>query len=296
VDGRRGRRAGAPLSAVVPGSRQEQRAAAKRRRARRGALIASLSTVVFFGVVLALLMTAPGWPTFREVFLDWGDFKDALPDLLRGFWLDIKLFLIVEACVLVLALTIALVRSTRTPALFPLRLIATVFTDVMRGLPVVLLVYAIGFGVPTLALDGLPTDPLVLGGVGLTLAYSGYVAEVFRSGIQSVHPSQTAGALALGLTRAQAMRHVILPQAIRRVIPPLLNDFIALQKDVALVSFLGPIEAFRVAQIDASSKFIFTPIVGAGLLYLCVTIPMTRWTDHLQTRERRIRGVAEVSA
>jgi polar amino acid transport system permease protein len=295
VDGRRGRRAGAVLS-LAPGTRQAQRAAAQRRRARRGALIATLSTVVFAAVVLGALISAPGWGEFKEVFLSWKDFKDALPDLLKGFWLDIKLFVIVECCVLVLALVIALVRSTRTPALFPLRLVATVFTDVMRGLPVVLLVYTIGFGVPTLALDGLPTDPLVLGGIGLTLAYSGYVAEVFRSGISSVHPSQTAGALALGLTRAQAMRHVILPQAIRRVIPPLLNDFIALQKDVALVSFLGPIEAFRVGQIEASANFVFTPLVAAGLLYLCVTIPMTRWVDYLQNRERRIRGVAEVSA
>ena len=214
MDGRRGRRAGAPLSAVV--SRQEERAAAKRRRARRGALVAAASTIVFFGAAIALLVSAPGWPEVKEVFLSWRDFKDALPDLLKGFWLDIKLFVIVEACVLVLGMAIALVRSTRTPALFPLRLVATAFTDVMRGLPVVLLVYAIGFGVPTLALDGLPTDPLVLGGIGLTLAYSGYVAEVFRSGIQSVHPSQMAGALALGLTRAQAMRHELRPQASRR--------------------------------------------------------------------------------
>ncbi len=290
MDGRRGGRAGAVLT------RQEERAAAKRRRARRGALIATASTVVFFGALVALVVSAPGWGEFRDVFLSWSDFKNALPDLLKGFWLDVKLFVICEACVLVLALAVALVRSTRSPALFPLRLVSMVFTDVMRGLPVVLLVYTIGFGVPTLDVDGLPTDPLVLGGVGLTLAYSGYVAEVFRSGIQSVHPSQTAGALALGLTRAQAMRHVILPQAIRRVVPPLLNDFIALQKDVALVSFLGPIEAFRVGQIEASSNFIFTPLVGAGLLYLCVTIPMTRWVDHLQSREQRVRGVAEVSA
>lgn len=296
MDGRRGRRAGAVLSTGAPGSRQAERAAAKRRADRRGALIAAVSTVVFFGVVGALVVSAPGWGEFKEVFLSWSDFKDALPDLLKGFWLDIKLFVIVEACVLVLALAIALVRSTRTPALFPVRLVATVFTDVMRGLPVVLLVYTIGFGVPTLDLEGFPTDPLVLGGIGLTLAYSGYVAEVFRSGISSVHPSQMAGALALGLTRAQAMRHVVLPQAIRRVIPPLLNDFIALQKDVALVSFLGPIEAFRVGQIEASANFVFTPLVAAGLLYLCVTIPMTRWVDHLQNRERRIRGVAEVSA
>jgi polar amino acid transport system permease protein len=291
VDGRGGRRAGAALS----GSRQQERAAAKRRRARRGAAISALSTAVVFGVLIALLTSAPGWGEVKSVFFDWGDFKDAFPDLIKGFWLDIKLFLIVEACVLTLALLVALARSTRAPALFPLRLVSGVFTDVMRGLPVVLLVYTIGFGVPTLGLSGLPTDPLVLGGIALTLAYSGYVAEVYRSGIDSVHPSQMAGALALGLTRTQALRHVILPQAIRRVVPPLMNDFIALQKDVALVSFLGPIEAFRVAQIEASSNFIFTPIVAAGLLYLCVTIPMTRWVDHLQARSRRVRGQVEVS-
>jgi polar amino acid transport system permease protein len=292
VDGLGGRRAGAPLSAT----RQEVRAAAKRRRARRGLAISAVSTIVVFGALTALIVTAPGWHEVKSVFFSWSDFKDAFPDLLKGFWLDIKLFVIVEACVLVLGLVIAVVRSTRTPALFPLRLVSTVFTDVMRGVPVVLLVYTIGFGVPTLALQGLPTDPLVLGGAALALAYSGYVAEVYRSGIDSVHPSQMAGALALGLTRVQALRFVILPQAIRRVVPPLLNDFIALQKDVALVSFLGPIEAFRVGQIEASQNFIFTPITGAALLYLCVTIPMTRWVDYLQARQRRIRGVAEVSA
>jgi polar amino acid transport system permease protein len=258
--------------------------------------ISAVSTLVVFGALTALVVTAPGWHEVKDVFFNWSDLKDALPDLLKGFWLDIKLFVIVEACVLVLGLLVALARSTRTPALFPLRLVSMVFTDVMRGVPVVMLVYTIGFGVPTLGLKGVPTDPLVLGGLGLTLAYSGYVAEVYRSGIESVHPSQLAGALALGLTRLQAMRFVVLPQAIRRVVPPLMNDFIALQKDVALVSFLGPIEAFRVGQIEAAQNFIFTPITGAALLYLCVTIPMTRWVDHLQARERRVRGVAEVSA
>jgi polar amino acid transport system permease protein len=258
--------------------------------------ISAISTVVVFGVLTTLIVTAPGWSEVKDVFFNWNDFKAAFPDLLKGFWLDIKLFVIVEICVLILGLVIAVARSTRSPALFPVRLVSTVFTDVMRGVPVVMLVYTIGFGVPTLGLSGVPTDPLVLGGAGLALAYSGYVAEVYRSGIESVHPSQMAGALALGLTRLQALRFVILPQAIRRVVPPLMNDFIALQKDVALVSFLGPIEAFRVGQIEAAQNFIFTPITGAAVLYLCVTIPMTRWVDHLQARQRRIRGVAEVSA
>jgi polar amino acid transport system permease protein len=258
--------------------------------------ISAASTLIVFGALTALLVTAPGWHEVKTVFFNWSDLKDAFPHLLKGFWLDIKLFVIVEVCVLALGLVIALARSTRSPALFPVRLVSMVFTDVMRGVPVVMLVYTIGFGVPTLGIHGLPTDPLILGGAGLTLAYSGYVAEVYRSGIESVHPSQLAGALALGLTRLQAMRFVVLPQAIRRVVPPLMNDFIALQKDVALVSFLGPIEAFRVGQIEAASNFIFTPITGAALLYLCVTIPMTRWVDHLQARSRRVRGVVEVSA
>jgi polar amino acid transport system permease protein len=166
-----------------------------------------------------------------------------------------------------------------------------VYTDVLRGVPTILVVYLVGFGVPALALSGVPTDPVVLGGAALALSYGAYVAEVYRAGIDSVHPSQRAGALALGLTRAQAMRHVVLPQAVRRVVPPLLNDFISLQKDVALVSVLGPLEAFRVAQIAASSTFNYTPLLAAAALYLCVTIPLARITDRLQARQRaRIGG------
>jgi polar amino acid transport system permease protein len=292
VDGGRGRRSGAALSTT----RQQVRAAARRRRARRGMAISALSTLIVIGGLVAIVVTSPGWADVKATYFDWGDFKAAFPAVLKGFWLDVKLFVIVELCVLVVGLAVALVRTTRSPALFPLRLMAAVFSDVTRGVPVVLFVYLVGFGVLALNLKGLPTDPLVLGGAALTLSYSGYVAEVYRSGIDSVHPSQLAGALALGLTRGQAMRHVVLPQAIRRVIPPLLNDFIALQKDVALISFLGPMEAFRVAQIEAASNFIYTPLVAAAVLYLCVTIPMARIVDHLQARNRSIRGVVEVTA
>jgi polar amino acid transport system permease protein len=292
VDGRRGRRPGVALST----SRQQVRAAAKRRRARRGMAISALSTLVVIGGLIAIVVTSPGWDDVKATFFDWGDFKASFPAVLKGFWLDVKLFVIVEICVLIVGLIVALIRTTRSPALFPLRLMAAVFSDVTRGVPVVLFIYLVGFGVLALNLKGLPTDPLVLGGAALTLSYSGYVAEVYRSGIDSVHPSQLAGALALGLTRGQAMRHVVLPQAVRRVIPPLLNDFIALQKDVALISFLGPMEAFRVAQIEAASNFIYTPLVAAAVLYLCVTIPMARIVDHLQARNRGIRGVVEVAA
>ena len=267
------------------GGRAEARLAAKRRRARRGAAIAALSTVVVLGGLTALVLSSSGWPTVRETFFSGTEFRSSFPEVLDGFWLDVRLFLIVEAIVLVLGLVIAIVRTNRAPALFPLRLMSVVYIDVFRGVPVILLVYLVGFGVPALEIDGLPTDPVVLGGVALTLAYSSYVAEVYRSGIESIHPSQTAAALSVGLTENQALRHVVLPQAVRRVGPPLLNDFISLQKDVALVAILGPQEAFRIAQIEASSTFNYTPLLAAALLYLCVTIPMARLVDRW-TRKR----------
>ena len=269
----------------VAASRRDVRAAARRRRGRRGAAVAGLSTLVVIGGLVAIVVTSPGWDSVRQTFFSWPDFKRAFPDVLSGFWLDVKLFVIVEAVVLALGLAVALCRTSRAPALFPLRLLATLFVDLLRGVPTILLVFLIGFGVPALQLSGLPSDPVVLGGAALALSYSAYVAEVYRAGIRSVHPSQRAAALALGLTEPQALRWVILPQAVRRVVPPLLNDFVALQKDVALVSILGPLEAFRVAQIDASSNFNYTPLLAAALLYLCVTVPTARVVDWLQERQ-----------
>jgi polar amino acid transport system permease protein len=269
----------------VVASRQAVRAAARRRRGRRGALISAVSTVVVIGGLTALILTSPGWADVKQLFFSWDDFKRAFPDVLAGFWLDVKMFVIVECVVLVLGLAVALIRTSTAATLFPLRLIAVVFTDLLRGVPTILLVFLVGFGVPALQLSGVPTDPVVLGCVALALSYSAYVAEVYRAGIRSVHPSQRAAALALGLTGPQALRFVILPQAVRRVVPPLLNDFIALQKDVALVSILGPLEAFRQAQIYASSNFNYTPLMAAALLYLCVTVPLARVVDRLQERQ-----------
>jgi polar amino acid transport system permease protein len=269
------------VATTAPGDRRLERAAAKRRRNRRNALIAALSSVVIIGGLAALVLTSPGWPTVRETFFSWAEFKNAFPEVLDGFWLDIKVFMVVEAAVLVLALAIALIRNNRSPGLFPVRLLATVWVDVFRGVPTVLLVYLVGFGIPALELNGLPTDPVVLGGIALTLSYSGYVSEVYRAGINSIHKGQTDAALSVGLTRAQAMRHVILPQAIRRVGPPLLNDFVALQKDVALISIIGPQEAFRVAQIYQGENFNYTPIIAAALLYLLITVPLARLVDRM---------------
>lgn len=266
---------------TAPGARRLERAAAKQRRNRRNALFAALSSVVVIGGLAALVLTSPGWPRVRETFFSWTEFKNAFPEVLSGFWLDIKVFMVVEVAVLVIALAIALIRNNRSPGLFPVRLLATIWVDVFRGIPTVLLVYLVGFGLPALELEGLPTDVVVLGGIALTLSYSGYVSEVYRAGINSVHRGQTDAALSVGLTKAQAMRHVILPQGIRRVGPPLLNDFVALQKDVALISILGPQEAFRVAQIFQGENFNYTPIIAAAMLYLVITIPLARLVDRM---------------
>jgi polar amino acid transport system permease protein len=261
--------------------RRAARQAAKRRRARRGQAIAAISSVVVIGGLAALALTSPGWPSVRDTFFSWSAFKDSFPDVASAFWLDIKMFCVIEVAVLIVGLVIAIVRTSRAPAFFPFRLLSAVFVDFFRGVPVILLVVLIGFGVPALELSGLPTDPIVLGGIALTLSYSAYVGEVYRAGIRSIHRGQRDAALAIGLTEGQALRHVILPQAVRRVGPPLLNDFIALQKDVALVSFLGVIEAFREAQIITASTFNYTPLLGAALLYLCVTVPLARILDRL---------------
>jgi polar amino acid transport system permease protein len=242
------------------------------------------------GVLATLILTSKGWPNVRDTFFDWDAFKDAFPDVLDGFWLDIRIFVVVEVVVLVLGLGVALVRSSRAPAFFPFRLLAASYTDIFRGVPVILVVYLIGFGVPALELSGVPSDPVVLGGVALALSYGAYVAEVYRAGIDSIHAGQTSAALSLGLSPGQTRRYVVLPQAVRRVVAPLLNDFISLQKDVALVSILGPLEAFRVAQIEASSTFNYTPLLAAAVLYLAVTIPMARIVDHVTTRDRLLRS------
>ena len=278
---------------AAPTSRREVRAAARRRSDRRSTLIAAVSTLVVLGGGLALVVTRQGWPVVQETFFSAEAFRTSFPDILRGFWIDVKLFVAVEIVVLVLSLGVALVRSSRGPVLFPFRLLAVVYADLFRGIPTILVVYLVGFGIPALALPGTPSDPLVLAGIALTLSYVAYVSEVFRAGIDSVHPGQRGAALAVGLSRGQAMRYVILPQAVRNVIPPLLNDFISLQKDVALVSVLGIVEAFRVAQIDAASTFNYTPLLAAASLYVLVTVPLALLLDHLQARDRSRRRLEE---
>jgi polar amino acid transport system permease protein len=277
------------LAVNPPANRRLEREAAKRRRQRRGQAIAAVSSLVVIGGLAAWVLTSPGWPEVRELFFNWDVFKESFPEVLEGFWLDVKVFMIVEAAVLVVALALAVLRTSRAPAFFPLRLLTTVYVDVFRGIPTILLVYLVGFGIPALRLSGLPTDPVVLGGIALGLSYSAYVTEVYRAGIRSVHRGQRDAALAVGLTETQAMRHVILPQAIRRVTAPLLNDFVALQKDVALISILGPQEAFRIAQIVQGETFNYTPLIAAALLYLAVTVPLARVVERMGGPEGAVR-------
>ncbi len=237
------------------------------------------------GGLALLVFTSSGWPDVQETFFSPEAFRTSFPDILRAFWLDVRMFVAVEVVVLILGLVIALIRTSLSPALFPIRALAAIYCDLFRGVPVILLVYLIGFGIPTLGVTGILAEPIFLACVALSLAYSAYVAEVYRAGISSVHRTQTDSALAVGLTKFQALRHVVLPQAVRRVRPPLLNDFISLQKDVALVSVLGVQEAFRVAQIDSQSSFNYTPLIAAALLYLAVTIPMARILDYIARKQ-----------
>jgi polar amino acid transport system permease protein len=274
---------------AVLSDRRLEREAARRRHARRGQAIAAVSTAIVVGGLAALVLTSPGWPVVRETFFSWSVFKESFPEVLSGFWLDVKLFVLIEIGVLALGLLVALLRTSTAPALFPFRMLGVVFVDLFRGIPTILLVYLIGFGVPALDLTGLPTDPRVLGGIAIGISYTAYVAEVYRAGIRSIHRGQRDAALAVGLTETHALRHVILPQAVRRVAPPLLNDFIALQKEVTLISILGPQEAFRIAQIAEGKDFNYTPLIAAALLYLAITVPLARIVDRMGGPEGSVR-------
>jgi polar amino acid transport system permease protein len=258
----------------------------------RGVAIALLSTAVFVTVVLVAITQSAGWPEVHRTFFDWGDISGSFPEIARAFELNVKIFLVCEVFILVFALVIAVLRSLPGPVFFPLRALAIIYADLARGIPTILVIALLGFGAPALQLTGVPRSRVFWAGVGLILVYSGYVAEVYRAGIESVHPSQEAAARSLGLSRFQALRRVILPQAIRRVIPPLLNDFIGLQKDTALVGTLGVIEAFNQSQIDTNATFTFGSYLAAAALFVAITIPLARLTDWLIARDRRRRQAA----
>ncbi|MGR6969752.1 amino acid ABC transporter permease [Streptomyces cynarae] len=290
--------AGVPGTGVVPGGgdayvpsqRRIERERHKRARARRATAIAALSTLVTAAVAYLIVVDAPGWPRTKETFFNAHYAREALPKVLDGLWLNVRLLLVCGVAVLVLGMLIAIARTLRGPVFFPLRVLAAAYTDFFRGLPLIINLMIVVLGVPALRLQGVTVDPVLLGGTALTLTYAAYVAEVFRAGIESVHPSQRAAARSLGLTNRQALRHVVLPQAVRRQVPPLLNDLVSLQKDTGLVSIGGAVDAVRASDIIVGRSLNYTPYIVAGLVFVALTIPMTRFTDWVTARMDRQRA------
>ncbi|HEX7187515.1 MAG TPA: amino acid ABC transporter permease [Actinomycetes bacterium] len=266
---------------------QQDRLAYRRGQARRSRMLAGTSTVLFLAVAGGVILLSPGWPRVREQFFDLQAARDSLPAIAEGFLLNLQLLVVCGVLILVVGLGVAALRTLRGPVFAPIRFLAAAYTDLFRGMPLIILLYLIGFGVPGLRLSGVPNSPAILGGAALVLTYSAYVAEVFRAGIETVHPSQRMAARSLGLTYGQSMRKVVMPQAVRRVTPPLLNDLVALQKDVGLISVLGAVDAVRAAQIEVSRTYDFTPYLVAGLLFILLAVPTVRLADWVTARSTR---------
>lgn len=271
----------------LPSETQRRRLAHRRRKSLRRGTLAATSTVIVLATLVLVAVHAPGWQRVQDTYFNVDYARAVLPDLARAFVFNVKLFVVAELTILCVALTVALLRVVPSPALAPIRLLAVIYTDVFRGTPTILVIFLVCFGVPALGLQGMPTSIFWLGVIALTLSYGAYVAEVIRAGISSVHPSQWASARSLGLTYAQTMRSVVLPQALRRVMPPLLNDFVSLQKDTALVSVVGLVEILRAAQINASRTFNFTPYTVAAMFFVAMTVPLARLADWLALRQLR---------
>ena len=273
----------------APSEREIERKEVRKQIARKRIFIASFSSLIAFVAIVVLTITSPGWQVVKQTFFDLDYGKTVINVVARGLLINLELTIIASISIGSLSLLLALARTSRSAALTPVRFLATAYVDIFRGVPLILVILLVGFGVPAFRLQGVTSNVFVLGTAAIVLTYSAYVAEVIRSGILSVHPSQRAAARSLGLTHNQAMRFVVLPQAIRRVVPPLLNDLISLLKDTGLVSILGVIDAVRAAQIESSRTFNYTPYVISALLFLLITIPLTRYTDHvlLKTIERQ---------
>lgn len=272
---------------MTPSDRQLERLHFRRRRTLRRAAVAAVSTIVVLGAMAVAVTQSPGWERVQATFFHAGDAWGAFPEVARSFWLNIRLFLVVEVLVLIVGIAIAIIRVIPAPALAPVKMLAVLYADIFRGTPTLLIVLLVGFGIPALELTGMPTSLFWLGVIALTLSYGAYVSEVIRAGILSIHPTQWASGRALGLSYGQTMRHIVLPQALRRVAPPLLNDFVSLQKDTALLSTIGLVEALRAAQVISGRDFVFTPYVVAACFFIVATIPLARFTDYLTVRSLR---------
>ncbi|MGW9113624.1 amino acid ABC transporter permease [Microbacterium sp. NPDC055683] len=265
---------------------EQERRAYRRRQGLRSVAVSVVSTLAFAAVIWLTLVNLPGWERVQLTFFDLDVLVAALPRVWDGFLLNLRVLAMTVVIVPVLALLIAAARTLRGPVWLPVRAIAAGYTDVFRGLPLLIVLYLVGFGVPGLGFlpDRLPYE--FWGTIALSLTYSAYVSEVFRAGIEAVHPSQRQAARSLGLSHAKTMRLVVVPQAVRKVTPALMNDFVALQKDVGLISVLGATDAVRAAQIETAAFFNFTPYVLAGLLFVLLAIPTIRFTDWYTDRVR----------
>jgi polar amino acid transport system permease protein len=269
-----------------PSALEQGRIAYRRGKAIRSVLLAALSTAVIGTVLVVLVTGAPGWDRVKQSFFDPAVAREFLPEILEGLWLNIRLFVVCAAGALLIGLLAGVLRTLRGPVFFPVRALATIYTYSFRGLPLIITIYLFAFGIPGLRLQGTP-NVTVLGGMAITITYGSYIAEVLRSGIEGVHPSQVAAARSLGLSYRQSMRHVVLPQAVRRATPPLLNDIVSMQKDVGLISLAGPIDAIRAAQIASAQTANFTPYIVAGVLFVLFALPLIGVTDFVTLRAAR---------
>ena len=254
-------------------------------RRRRSLLVSAVSTAVLIVVIWAALVLSPGWDDVKGSFFDVGTGRDALPAVLEGLWLNIRVLVVAALLVAVVGSLLAVARTLRSPVLAPVRVLAAAYTDVFRGMPLLIVLYLVGFGLPGLGLFG-RVPSYVYGTLALVITYSAYVAEVLRAGIEAVHPSQWQAGRSLGLSYRQTLRVVVLPQAVRKVTPALMNDFVSMQKDVGLISVLGAVDAVRAAQIQVASTYNFTPYVVAGLLFVALSWPSIRLTDWFAARAR----------
>ena len=272
----------------TPSQYELERRKARSANERRRIAVAAVSSILVIGGLAAIVLTSSGWPVVQDTFFNWSYGVSVAPIIFEKFKLDLLLSAIAVVFISVLSMLIALTRTSRSATLAPFRILAAIYVDAFRGIPLLLVLYLIGFGVPALSLPWVSgLDVEVLGTAAIVITYSAYVAEVIRSGILSVHPSQRAAARSLGLSPTQTTRHVVLPQALRRVVPPLLNDGVSLLKDVGLVSVLGVVEGIRQAQILAAKSFNYTPYVVVAIMFLIVTIPLTRVTDRALARSIR---------
>ncbi len=271
---------------AAPSEIEIERRLYRQQRGRRSILVSVVSSLVVIGLVWVGVVNTPGWAAVQQSFFDPKTAAQTFPAIVVGLWLNVRILFFAAIAVAIFATLLAVIRGLRNPVFFPLRLLATGYTDLFRGLPLIIVLYLVGFGIPGLGIfPRLPAS--VWGTVAIVLTYTSYVAEVLRAGMEAVHPSQRLAARSLGLSHAQTLRLVVLPQAVRKVTPALMNDFVSMQKDVGLVSILGAVDAVRAANIAQAETFNFTPYVVAGLIFVAISLPLIRVTDAMARRQQR---------